>query len=191
MDRRDLDLRDRACRHCPRAWRPPRPAALRPLLVAGLAALWSLRLGSHIVLRTARGGDDPRYRQLRVEWGDKASGRLFWFLQVQAAAGSRSRIVDRRSRSSARNRTGPLRRIGRRGLCGCRLRRGSGGSATGAASGETPRISPRSAMQGLWAYSRHPNYFFEWLVWVSFAIIAIGPAADYPWGWFGLAAPAS
>jgi steroid 5-alpha reductase family enzyme len=25
---------------------------------------------------------------------------------------------------------------------------------------------------GLWRYSRHPNYFFEWLVWVAFFVIA-------------------
>ena len=60
---------------------PASPGALRPILVAGLAALWSLRLGLHIAWRTARGGDDPRYRQLRVEWGDKASGRLFGFFK--------------------------------------------------------------------------------------------------------------
>ena len=43
----------------------------RQWLVAGLAALWSLRLGSHIAARTLRGGDDPRYGQLREEWGGK------------------------------------------------------------------------------------------------------------------------
>src|ERR1700753_1964411 len=62
------------------------PGVLRPFLVAGLAGFWSLRLCFHIVSRTMRRGDDPRYQQLRVEWSDKASVRLFWFLQVQAAA---------------------------------------------------------------------------------------------------------
>jgi steroid 5-alpha reductase family enzyme len=38
----------------------------------------------------------------------------------------------------------------------------------------------------LWKYSRHPNYFFEWLVWVSFALLATGS----PWGWLGWSAPA-
>jgi steroid 5-alpha reductase family enzyme len=27
---------------------------------------------------------------------------------------------------------------------------------------------------GLWNYSRHPNYFFEWLVWVGFFVFALG-----------------
>jgi steroid 5-alpha reductase family enzyme len=39
---------------------------------------------------------------------------------------------------------------------------------------------------GLWRYSRHPNYFFQWLIWVAFALIAL-PA---PYGWLGLVAPA-
>lgn len=28
--------------------------------------------------------------------------------------------------------------------------------------------------QGLWRYSRHPNYFFEWLIWVGFALLGLG-----------------
>ena len=55
--------------------------------------------------------------------------------------------------------------------------------------GEDPRNKSKICDAGLWGYSRHPNYFFEWLVWVSFAIIAIAPVGHYPWGWFGLAAP--
>jgi steroid 5-alpha reductase family enzyme len=55
-------------------------------MVAGMVALWALRLGGHIALRTAGHGDDPRYAQLRREWGDRFSARLFLFLQIQALA---------------------------------------------------------------------------------------------------------
>jgi steroid 5-alpha reductase family enzyme len=41
---------------------------------------------------------------------------------------------------------------------------------------------------GLWRWSRHPNYFFEWLGWLAYPLIAIGPG--YPWGWIALAGPA-
>jgi steroid 5-alpha reductase family enzyme len=167
---------------------PASPGALRPFLVAGLAALWSLRLGFHIVRRTVQGGDDPRYRQLRVEWGDKASGRLFWFLQVQAGAG----LVLALSIAAAAHR--PETGLDIRDALGVAL-------FSVAAFGE--RAADRQLARfgadlknkskicdaGLWGYSRHPNYFFEWLVWVSFAIIAIALPSVYPWGWFGLAAP--
>jgi steroid 5-alpha reductase family enzyme len=167
---------------------PASPGAFRPLLVASLSALWSLRLGLHIVLRTARGGDDPRYRQLRAEWGDKASARLFWFLQAQAAAA----LVLVLSVAAAAHRPD----------IGLDLRDGLGVALFAIAVfgeraadrqlarfGGDPKNKSKICDVGLWSYSRHPNYFFEWLVWVSFAIIAIAPGGHYPWGWLGLAAP--
>jgi steroid 5-alpha reductase family enzyme len=41
---------------------------------------------------------------------------------------------------------------------------------------------------GLWAWSRHPNYFFQWLGWLAYPIIALDPAR--PVTWLSLAAPA-
>ncbi len=41
--------------------------------------------------------------------------------------------------------------------------------------------------QGLWAWSRHPNYFFEWVSWLAYPLMAIG--LDYPMGWFSLSGP--
>jgi steroid 5-alpha reductase family enzyme len=38
---------------------------------------------------------------------------------------------------------------------------------------------------GLWRYSRHPNYFFEWLVWWGYFFFAIGT----PWGWVSIYCP--
>jgi protein-S-isoprenylcysteine O-methyltransferase Ste14 len=43
---------------------------------------------------------------------------------------------------------------------------------------------------GLWGLSRHPNYFFQWLGWTGYAVIAIGPAGTWAWGWAALAGPA-
>src|SRR5208283_3856301 len=42
-----------------------------------------------------------------------------------------------------------------------------------------PANRGRVCQAGLWHYSRHPNYFFEWLVWVAFFVFALGS----PWGW--------
>jgi steroid 5-alpha reductase family enzyme len=38
----------------------------------------------------------------------------------------------------------------------------------------------------LWRYSRHPNYFFEWLIWMAFAMFALGSTG----GFWGLLSPA-
>jgi steroid 5-alpha reductase family enzyme len=48
-----------------------------------------------------------------------------------------------------------------------------------------PTNAGRTCQQGLWRYSRHPNYFFEWLIWVSYALFA----AASPWGWLASACP--
>ena len=44
---------------------------------------------------------------------------------------------------------------------------------------------------GLWSWSRHPNYFFEWLSWLAYPIVAIDFAGHNPYGWLALAAPVS
>jgi steroid 5-alpha reductase family enzyme len=48
-----------------------------------------------------------------------------------------------------------------------------------------PASKGRVCAFGLWKYSRHPNYFFEWVVWIGYAVFALGS----PWGWAGLASP--
>lgn len=40
---------------------------------------------------------------------------------------------------------------------------------------------------GLWGWSRHPNYFFEWLVWLGWPLIAV--SAHHPLGWIALIGP--
>ena len=40
---------------------------------------------------------------------------------------------------------------------------------------------------GLWRWSRHPNYFFEWFGWLAYPVIAL--SFDYPWGLASLLAP--
>ena len=38
---------------------------------------------------------------------------------------------------------------------------------------------------GLWGYSRHPNYFGEFIVWCGFFLIAL----ETPWGWLAIVSP--
>lgn len=37
----------------------------------------------------------------------------------------------------------------------------------------------------LWQYCRHPNYFFEWLVWCAFTMFAL----SLPYGWISIISP--
>lgn len=163
---------------------PPRQA-----LVAALASAWSLRLGLHILRRTLRGQDDPRYAQLRREWGEAAPRRLFWFLQVQALAALALVIA---VIAAAHN---PLPRLGFGDALGITLFLVA---LCGAAVADVElarfRADPGNRGQvcdrGLWGLTRHPNYFFEWLGWLAYPAIAIDLSGAYPWGFAALVAPA-
>lgn len=164
--------------HAPRQW-----------LVAALIALWSLRLGLHIVSRTLNGGEDPRYATLRKEWGDGYRARLFWFLQIQAAA---ALVLVVTALIASKN---PAAALGLGDMLGVIVLAiaiiGEGvADAQLARFRRTNAGSGRVCDIGLWGLSRHPNYFFEWLVWVAFAVIAIDLAGQYWWGLIALAGPA-
>jgi len=51
---------------------------------------------------------------------------------------------------------------------------------------KNPENASKTCREGLWKYSRHPNYFFDWMTWVGYAVFALGS----PWGWIGLISPA-
>lgn len=160
----------------------------RQILVATMAILWSLRLGSHIVIRTAQGGDDPRYRQLREDWGNAYAARLFWFLQIQALA---ALVLALSIMIAARNPAPALTIFDWLGLAVLIVAVAGEGVADRqlAAFRSDPANHNKICEAGLWSVSRHPNYFFEWLGWLAYVVIAIGPAHPYPWGWLALAGP--
>ena len=162
---------------------------LRQGLVALLAALWSLRLGTHIARRLRPGEDDPRYAELRRTWAGGFSTRLFWFLQIQAAA---AWLLVLSIMLAARN---PAAMPAWSDVAGgLLLLIAIAGEALADAELRAFRSSPanhgRVCDSGLWGLSRHPNYFFEWLGWLGYAVIAIGPDGSFGWGWLALSGPA-
>lgn len=162
--------------------------APRQSLVALLAVGWSLRLGFHIVARTMRGGDDPRYAHFRKEWGDDFARRLFWFLQIQAIAAFLLAVT---IMAAARN---PAVGLGWSDWLGVAILVIAVGGE-GVADRQLTRFKGDDRNRGtvcdigLWSLSRHPNYFFEWLTWVAFAVIAVDFTGSYPWGFAALIGP--
>lgn len=160
----------------------------RQWLVAALAGVWSLRLGTHIALRAKKGKDDPRYLELRRQWGDGFDRRLFGFLQIQSAA---AWLLSISILAAARN---PAPFPAWSDFAGALiLALAVFGEATADAQLRRFRSDPSNAGRiceaGLWGLSRHPNYFFEWLGWTAYAVIAIGPAIGFGWGWLALSGP--
>jgi steroid 5-alpha reductase family enzyme len=158
----------------------------RRALITAMVAIWGIRLGLHLLARNLREGEDRRYAAMREHWGDAfpwvslgsvflLQGMLMWLisLPIQAVA------------------TAP----GPRALTAFDL---IGGVAWGTgmlfeAVGDEqlrrfkadPANRGRVLDSGLWAYTRHPNYFGDALVW--WGIFAV--AAGVPGGWWTVFSP--
>ena len=161
--------------------------APRRALIATMAALWSLRLGGYLYFRVMghHPEEDRRYKQLRAEWGANAERRMFWFFQLQAAL---LVVLSTPFLLACLNRSAEIKLVEWLGV----------GVWLVALVGESladfqlkqfkanPANKGRVCQAGLWNYSRHPNYFFEWLIWVAFFFFALGS----PWGWLTVYCPA-
>ncbi len=163
----------------------------RQWLVAALVAIWSVRLGLHIAVRTAAITDDPRYAAFAREWGVDSPRRMFVFLQNQ---GFGSIPLVFAIFVAARF---PLTALRFQDYLGALiLLIGIAGEALADDQLRNFRIDPankgRVCDVGLWRWSRHPNYFFEWFGWLAYPVIAlsIDHPLHYPWGWATLLAPA-
>ena len=147
---------------------------LVPRVIVGiLGSVWALRLAWYLfsdrVLRATE--EDGRYRAIREYFGPKANLFLFFFYQGQAAVAVLFSL--------------PMLAAMNRGNLG--LLTGLGAAVwVIAVLGETVadrqlarfRGDPVNRGQvcqiGLWRYSRHPNYFFEWVHWWAYVLIGHG-----------------
>ena len=164
------------------------PAA-RQIVVAALAAIWSLRLGLYIAQRMLGGGDDPRYAKLREDWGVAYRRQLFLLLQIQAACGF---LLALSILAAAHNPAAGLRPGDGLGvlLLVAAILGESIADRQLARFRADPANKGRVCDIGLWGLSRHPNYFFEWLGWLAYAVIAVDPLGGYRWGWIAVLGPA-
>jgi steroid 5-alpha reductase family enzyme len=160
----------------------------RQLLVAVLVSIWSLRLGSHLALRTIGSTDDPRYAALALEWGEDASRRMFRFVQIQALVSmpllatvllTAHRPGEGLTLQDMLGAAVLAIAIVGEGIADAQLR----------AFRANPKNSGKVCDTGLWSWSRHPNYFFQWLGWLAYPLIAISPLGGYLWGWLTLIGP--
>jgi steroid 5-alpha reductase family enzyme len=159
----------------------------RRWLVGMVAAVWSLRLGLHLLLSRILGHpqEDGRYRALRTKWGDRAQPYFFVFFQAQALLAA----LFAGAPMLAMIRPGPFPSfLDLVGLAVGLIAIFGEGLADRQLSGfrTDPANRGRTCRSGLWRYSRHPNYFFEWLHWWAYVLIAAGG----PWWGLTLLAPA-
>lgn len=150
------------------------PLGARTWLMGAAMTIWSVRLALHIFARNRGSGEDPRYARWRAEAGSSwwwlslfkvflLQGAILWVISFPAAA----------VQTSPR----PLNALDWLALVVWTagflvemvadlqlarfLERGQGGLMT----------------EGLWRYSRHPNYFGEALLWWGFTLFAAAAGA--------------
>ena len=160
---------------------------VRQFVVAALALVWALRLGLYLRSRVRARPEDARYGGFRRDWRARFQLRLFWLLQIQAMAALPLAVsIMLAARVSA-----PFPRLADY-IALTLIAAAILGTATAdrqlARFLEDPANAGRVCDRGLWGWSRHPNYFFEFLGWCAWPVFAFDPA--WPAGWFALAAPA-
>jgi steroid 5-alpha reductase family enzyme len=160
----------------------PLPARVALGIMGGV---WGARLGLHLWMRNAGKPEDFRYAHLRAQWGEDANRNLFWFFQFQnvftllLSACAFLPIAFRDTTPSV------LAFLVAFAIFVTAVAGESLADRQMEAFRRNPMNHGRVCRDGLWRYSRHPNYFFECVHWLAYVPLAWGG----PWGWVSILAP--
>ena len=156
----------------------------RQYIVVALSVLWGIRLGSFLYGRVMNEVEDGRYRHMRKASGKHAALVMFIFFQMQATW---TLLFAMPFWAAAQNTDPGITVLDVLGILVWTV------SIAGelisdhqlASFRKNPANKGRVCRVGLWNYSRHPNYFFEWLHWFAYVLLGVGTA--YWWlTWLGL-----
>lgn len=156
----------------------------RRLLLAGLVSAWGLRLGGHLAVRKlSERREDPRYARMRERYGPRFTmislgvvflfqGALIWIVSLPVQGWTAQ--------------PGPLGVIGWVGVGVWAA--GIFFEAVGDEQLRRFKADPAHKGQvmerGLWRYTRHPNYFGDFLVWWGIYLVALSGG-----GWWTIVGP--
>lgn len=143
------------------------------LLAAGIAAVWSGRLATHLLRdRVFAGhGEDARYAALRARLGARAASGFALVYLVQAVLVAAFAVPFLVLAQHPGEAIGPLQWIGL-AIATLGIAIETIADRTLAAHRRDPKNRGHTCRRGLWRLSRHPNYFGEWLVWCGIAALA-------------------
>lgn len=152
------------------------PAGLRTAVIAALGLIWALRLTHHIIFyRVIHRPEDGRYSAMREYWGEAANRNFFWFFQGQALVAFLFALpilaaMLARTEWTIWDTLGLVIwviAVGGESLADHQLEQFR----------SRPDSKGKTCREGLWRYSRHPNYFFEWIHWFAYVAFAVGHPA--------------
>lgn len=162
-------------------------ASPRDMLLTALVCLWAARLAFHLARRNLGHGEDYRYQAMRRRQGSDAAfarwsliyvfglqGLIAWFVSLPVQVGQ----------IGGPEGLGPLALFGATAFAfGFAFE--TVGDAQLAAFKADPANKGKLMTRGLWAWTRHPNYFGDACVWTGLTIIAL----ESPYGWTALLSP--
>jgi len=157
--------------------------AITRIVIGALATIWALRLFLHLFARVHNRPEDGRYAYLRQQTqGDQR--KLFWLFQLQSVVIALFALPLLAAASNPGDSITVwtiaaiaiwLVSVGGECIADRQL----------AAWVSNPANKGRTCRRGLWAWSRHPNYFFESLHWFTYAFLAVGA----PMAWLAFTGP--
>ncbi len=154
-------------------------------LLAILMALYSFRLASYLFGRSAKGPEDGRYLSIQKRWASNLDIKFFLFFHFQGvlAVALASPVLVQALSPDVR--FGPFQ-YGALLLFALAIIGEATADMQLKAFKAKAENKGKVCNTGLWAYSRHPNYFFGFIAWCSFALYVLGE----PWGFLCLMLPA-
>jgi len=158
----------------------------RKILLTLLTSVWGLRLAAYIFIRNRGKGEDRRYQAWRAQYGER-----FWWVSLFTVFGLQavllwviSLVIQVGQLPSVPNRFVLLDLLGT-------IMWVVGFTFEAVADWQLYRFKSDPANdgkvldKGLWAYSRHPNYFGESLVWWGLYLIVLAT----PGSWWAIVSP--
>lgn len=162
-----------------------KPATWKAGLVVGLVTLWALRLAGYLAWRNLGHGEDARYRAMREKHGNRfplvslvtvflLQAGIAWVVSwpVQAGVAMGETLT-------------PINFIGML-LFTAGLIFESLGDYQMARFKSDPDNKGSVMNRGLWRYTRHPNYFGDFLVWWGLYSVTL----EMSYGWWTIIGPA-
>jgi steroid 5-alpha reductase family enzyme len=157
----------------------------RRLIIGAMTAIGGIRLGSYLLFTRILGKHhDARYDMLEKEWEKNIPFRYFLFYQYQAVA---IILIAIQFIVIANNPSQKIALLEYTGI-GIWLVSFIGQTTSDAQLNSfknNPANKGKVCQVGLWNFSRHPNYFFEWLIWMAYLIFALSSEG----GWIAIFAP--